>query len=77
MNRIKSDSRASLSQLVSSALIRTCMKGTEFDSYDLISAISLCNDSVKARRLNQKKSQNYKKCRTQSLAKTLVDESTS
>ena len=54
MNRIKSDSRASLSQPILSALGRICMVIPECDLFDLIPAITLWNDSVLARRLNQK-----------------------
>lgn len=69
MNRIKSDSRASLSQPILSALGRICMVIPECDLFDLIPAITLWNDSVLARRLNQIKVEITKKEETQSQAK--------
>ena len=55
------------------------MKGTEFDLFDLVSLITLWNDSVKVRKPNQKKVEKSKlqKKRMQSKAKTFFNESAS
>ena len=61
INRINIDSRASLSQPILSSLIRICIEGPQCDLFDPIPTIILWNDSVKAKRPNQKKRRNYKK----------------
>ena len=78
MNRIKTDSRSSLSKEVLSALIRICMEGPECADFDAISSMTLWNDVVKARRPSQKKQKReYKQREKKSMPTTLVDESSS
>lgn len=55
MNRIKTYLRASLSQPILCSLIIICMEGPECDLFHPTPAITLWNDSVKARRPNRKK----------------------
>ena len=65
MNRVKTDTRNSLSQHRLSGLLRIWMEGLPFGDFDPVPAMVLWNDSVKLRRPNQQKRKEYKLRNTQ------------
>ena len=73
MNRVKTDTRNSLSQHRLSGLLRICMEGLPFSDFDPVPAMVLWNDSVKLRRPNQQKRKEYKPRKHKERPATLID----
>ena len=61
MNRIKTDSRNSLSQQRLSSILRICMEGPTSQEFDPKPAMQLWSDGVGARRPNQSQRKKYKR----------------
>ena len=78
MNRIKTDSRSSLSQKTLKNLVLICMEGPDSNDFDAIPAMTLWNDAVKARRPAQKTKgkRKYKKRVKKTKSTTLMETDT-
>ncbi|CAB4031533.1 zinc finger 862-like [Paramuricea clavata] len=74
MNRIKTDSRATLGESTLNSLIRISMEGPKFEEYDPTSAIHLWAD-ITTRQPHQKRRKKYKHKDSSKKRKVLIDDS--
>ena len=74
MNRIKTDSRATLGESALISLIRISMEGPKFEEYDPTSAIHLWTD-ITTHRTCQKQCKQYKRKDSSKERKVLINDS--
>jgi hypothetical protein len=77
MNRVKTDTRNSLSKDRLSSLLRICMEGPSLQDFDPKPSMTLWKDAVVARRPSQNKRKAYKERAPKKQRKTLMDYSDS